>query len=146
MSLVCTIYAMVLFGKKPLKKMMKYNSRQNSTERKKALWNMTWDLYMMNQFFKRWIGKDESDEFIFASDDKAFCELLRSAIKVQQRNDFSALIPFLTNSGYEQAKNFLNLDMSNVDRVYTSDDWSPEYRNGMIGLYEEKLIYSEKKT
>jgi len=146
MSLVGTIYAMILFGNKPLKRMMKYNSQQNITERKNALWNMTWDLYIMNQFFRKWVGKDDENEFFFASDDKAFCELLRSAIKVQQIGDFSTLIPYLTKSGYEQAESFLKLDVSSAGRVYETDEWSPEYRGSMIRSYEEKLVYSENET
>lgn len=145
-SLVGTIYAMVLFGKKPLKRMMKYDPKQSASERKSALWNMTWDLYIMNQFFRKWIGKDDTDEFFFASDDKAFCELLRSAIKVQQIGDFSPLIPYLSKSGNEVAEAFLNLDESSVDRVYETDEWCPEYREKLIKSYESTLVYSENET
>ncbi len=146
MSLVGTIYAMVLFGKKPLKRMMKYDPKLNVDERKNALWNMTWDLYIMNQFFRKWIGKDNAEEFFFASDDKAFCELLRSAIKVQQIGDFSPLIPYLSKSGYETAENFLNLDESSIKRVYKTDEWSPEYREKLIESYEAKLVYGKNET
>lgn len=140
MSLVGTIYAMVLFGKKPLKRMMKYDPQHSSNGKKNALWNMTWDLYIMRQYFRRWVGKDDADEFIFASDDKAFCELLRSAIKIQQIGDFSPLTPYLTKSGYESAESFLNLDESCVSRVYETDEWGLEYRASMIKSYEEKLV------
>jgi hypothetical protein len=145
-SLVGTIYAMVLFGKKPLKRMMKYDPKQSASERKSALWNMTWDLYIMNQFFRKWIGKDDTDEFFFASDDKAFCELLRSAIKVQQIGDFSPLNPYLSKSGNEVAEAFLNLDESSVERVYETDEWCPEYREKLIKSYESTLVYSENET
>lgn len=143
MSLVGTIYAMVLFGKKPLKRMMKYDPKQSFEERKSALWNMTWDLYIMNQFFRKWVGKDDTDEFIFASDDKAFCELLRSAIKVQQVGDFSPLAPYLSKSGYEVAENYLNLDESSVERVYKTDQWGPEYRKKLIESYEANMVYEK---
>ena len=146
MSLVGTIYAMVLFGKKPLKRMMKYDPKQSIEGRKSALWNMTWDLYIMNQFFRKWVGKEDADEFFFASDDKAFCELLRSAIKVQQVGDFSPLTQYLSKSGYEVAEDFLKLDESSVERVYKTKEWGPEYREKLIKSYEEKLVRSENET
>lgn len=143
MSLVGTIYAMVLFGKKPLKRMMKYTSNLDINERKSALWNMTWDLYIMSQFFKKWIGKNEEEEFFFASDDKAFCELLRSAISVQKIGSFSPLIPYLSKAGYEVAERFLSLDESSMKRVYQTDEWNSQYRDRLIASYEAKLIYSK---
>ncbi|PWW34576.1 hypothetical protein DFO83_111103 [Idiomarina loihiensis] len=146
MSLVGTIYAIVLFGKKPLKRMMKYDPKTNVEARKSALWNMTWDLYIMNQFFRKWVRKGDTDEFFFASDDKAFCELLRSAIKVQQVGDFSPLTPYLSKSGYEIAENFLNLDESSVERVYKTEQWSPDYRKKLIESYEANLVYRENEA
>ena len=107
---------------------------------------MTWDLYIMNQFFRKWVGKEDADEFFFASDDKAFCELLRSAIKVQQVGDFSPLTQYLSKSGYEVAEDFLKLDESSVERVYKTKEWGPEYREKLIKSYEEKLVRSENET
>ena len=146
MSLVVTIYAMVLFGKNPLKRMMKYDPKQNIEARKRALWNMTWDLYFMNRFFRKWVEKEDSEEFFFASDDKVFCELLRSAIKVQQVCNFSPLAPYLSKSGSAVAENFLNLDESSVDRVYKTEQWNLDYRNKLIESYESKLVYRENET
>jgi hypothetical protein len=141
-SLVATIYAMVLFGKKPIKKMMKFKTAQNTDERRRALWNMTWDLYIMNQFFRKWTGKTEKDEYIFASADNAFCQLLRSSIDVQKQESFDPLISNLTESEYKIAQRFLETDMNNVERVYLSESWKPEYRDSLIAQYENKLFGS----
>ncbi len=52
-SLVATIYALVLFGKRPIKRMMKYKSSQDRNERRSALWNMTWDLIYYEPVFQK---------------------------------------------------------------------------------------------
>ena len=122
--------------------MMKFKTAQNTDERRRALWNMTWDLYIMNQFFRKWTGKTEKDEYIFASADNAFCQLLRSSIDVQKQESFDPLISNLTESEYKIAQRFLETDMNNVERVYLSESWKPEYRDSLIAQYENKLFGS----
>ncbi len=139
-SLVTTIYALVLFGKRPIKRMMKYKSSQDRNERRSALWNMTWDLYIMNQFFRKWTENNNKQEFLFASDDNAFCELLRLAIDVQKHENFTPLNSYLTDSGYIEAKKFLETDVNDIERMYWSETWGPEYRKNLISKYEKKLL------
>ena len=139
-SLVAIVYAIVLFGKNPIKRMMKYKTTQNKNERRNALWNMTWDLYLMTQFFKKWTEKNENEEFLFASDDIAFCKLIRSAIDIQRHNNFDPINSHLTDSVYKEAQKFLETDLNNVERVYQSEAWGVEYRAQLITEYEDKLL------
>jgi hypothetical protein len=140
MSLVTALYAIFLFSKAPLKRMMKFKPSSSPEERKNALWNMTWDIYLMSRFFYNWTEKTENNEFLFASDDKPFCEMLRSGITVQKENDFRHLKPILTNSAYSIIDDYLKTDLSIPDRVYNSEIWGLEYRNNLIDAYENKLL------
>ncbi len=94
----------------------------------------------MNQFFRKWTENNKKQEFLFASDDNAFCELLRLAIDVQKHENFTPLNSYLTESGYIEAKKFLDTDVNNVERVYWSETWGPEYRKNLISKYEKKLF------
>jgi len=70
-SLIALIFAVIAFGLRPLKNMMKYSPNFLPNENKNALENMTWDLYISSQFFEKWVEKGNA-EHIFASDDRAF--------------------------------------------------------------------------
>jgi len=140
MSLVLIVYAIIFFGLKPIKRMMKFKEAQDVVERRKALFNMTWDIYIMDKFFEKWRAKTDYEEFMFASDDKAFREILCAAIRVQKELDFDCLKNYLTNPNFDLVNDFAKMDMSSLERVFESDDWTPEYRQNLITKYEEKLF------
>ncbi len=141
MSLVAIIYAVVLFGRYPIKRMMKFKGSQNKEQKQKALHNMTWDLYLMKQFFHKWTSKEDEQEYFFASDDKAFCSLLREAIEVQKHESFEPIKSHLNKSGYDSAMELFNLDLKKVDRMYNSPEWGADYRLSLIEKYEKVLLY-----
>lgn len=57
MSFVMIVYAAVYFGNSPLRRMMKYKKSDTIDNRKSAITNMTWDLYLLDKFLK--IGKQK---------------------------------------------------------------------------------------
>ena len=140
MSFVIAVYAIVFFGKKPIKKMMKFKESRGPQERRKAVWNMTWDLYMMDQFFKKWKGKTPREEYLFASDDKAFRELLYLAIDARKKSNFAPLKPYCTDSGYAVVQSYYNKDVENEERVYGSKKWTPKYKEQLKFDFESKLF------
>ncbi len=140
MSLVIAVYAMVFFGKRPIKRMMKFNKSRDPQERRKAIWNMTWDLYMTDQFFRKWKEKTPREEYLFASNDKAFHKLLNLAINAQKNSNFAPLKPYCTEAGYAVVQDYHNKDVEKEDRVYKSNKWSPEYKDQLILDFESKLF------
>lgn len=142
-SLVAFIYAVVLFGDRPIKRMMKYKQNQSPESRRKAVSNMTWDLYIINQFFRKWTKKGENEEFLYASDDSAFCVLLREAIQVQIKQSLEPIMHYMNRGEYELSQSLLGENLNIPGRVYGSNEWSPEYRAKLIEKYENKL-FSEK--
>jgi len=70
-SLVALVYAVILFGRSPSRKMMKFRLGATLVEMKAAASNMTWDLFLSSKFFEKWVTKSRV-EHIFASDDRAF--------------------------------------------------------------------------
>lgn len=139
-SLVAFVYSLVFFGNHPIKKMMKYKSSQTPSEKRKAVSNMTWDLYIMAHFFRKWVEKKTKSEFIFASDDAAFCALLRASIQIQLKESLEPVKPFMNQSEFESSQILLAETMSMPGRVYDTDQWGYDYREQLIGEYEKKLF------
>lgn len=144
-SLACSIYAIILFGSCPAKGMMKYNKSKSPEDRKNAVINMTWDLYIMSQFFERWVQQNSDDEFMYVSDDKAFRSLLREIVDVQKRMSFEPIRKYLSDTEYSAVQAIINDDRESSDRVYGSKKWTSEYRVRLILEYEAKL-YGKKNS
>ena len=70
-SPICMAYAMVCFSNNRMQGTIKYKKKQGMIERRKAINNMVWDLYFVNHFIKRFSEKDDNQEFLLASADKA---------------------------------------------------------------------------
>jgi len=138
-SLVGYVYAIVYF-KCPLKRMMKYKKKDHSKERKKSIVNMTWDLYIMNSFFRNWSDQKKQSEFVYASDDKAFRSLLRMAIDIQSNKSLEPLRKFVSQSNYNNITEIWNMEFPKDERVYGSKEWSREYRDKLIQQFERELL------
>ncbi|PCC14031.1 hypothetical protein [Pseudoalteromonas sp. JB197] len=85
-SLVATCFAIKLFGMQSIPKLMKYSPKLTAEENKKHLTNMTWDLFLLDKFFEKWVNKTEQEQFIYASNDKPLKEVLKIAIEVQNND------------------------------------------------------------
>lgn len=138
-SFIVTIYACIFFGKKPLGKMMKYKPKDDSLNKRKNIENMTWDLYMLNRYLRIWAEGDSNKEYMFASADKVFNELLRISIGCQNDNSFDKVKMHLDKITFEHVNSITTNPEQFTDRVYLSGNWSIEYRNKLINEYEEKL-------
>jgi len=139
-SLVGYIYAIIYFSQNPLRRMMKYRATDERESRRSQIYNMTWDLYIMNMFFRKWISNEKKNEFMYATDDKAFKELLRLAIDVQIHEGFEPLKNVISKSDYHNLEEIWKLDIPEEERVYRSDEWSPEYRTKLIQNFENEVL------
>ena len=122
-SLVAIIYAIVLFGNQPIRRMMKFKKSQNAEVKRHSVGNMTWDLYFMKQFFKNWTEKEKNEEYLFASDDRALCKLLRVAIDVQKADNFSPIKDMINHIEYEEVTKLRDSNCDTSKRVYNSPEW-----------------------
>ncbi len=146
LSLVAITYVSVYFGKMPLKNMMKFKESQSPEYKLNNLFNMTWDLYNLNRFFRMWTNRDPTKEEMFASGDKAFNAILRNSINVQNKGDLSAFEIFLP----QDEVNYLEKITANpnlyFERAYNSDQWTIDYRTTLINKYESTLGVSSSET
>ena len=139
MSLVCITYAIVYFSKNPIKKMMKYKLSDTSSKRKRALYNMTWDLYALNKYFEDWIKREKNHECLYASDDKAFRNLLNLSVEIQNIGSLEPLSSYLDERELEYFEIITNNPSDQFERVYDGESWGPEYRQELIDDLNKKL-------
>lgn len=145
-SLVAITFASVFFGQKPLKKMMKFKASQAAEDKLNSLFNMTWDLYILNRYFRMWTERESNDEALFASGDKAFNEILRISVNVQNKGGLSAFGDFLSQSDIDYLDMIISEPENHFHRTYTSEQWSPEHRAKLIEKYEKMLGVSSLET
>lgn len=145
LSLFAIVYAAHLFGKTPLKRMMKYKPSAAGPENKRNVENMTWDLYIMSQFFERRKGKNKT-EYMLASDDKAFCNLLRTAINVQKTNSLIPLEGCITKESITKLQEKIDQRNSHNQRAYNSINWGPEHRDMLIINFEKELFHQPNSS
>ncbi|WP_143314058.1 hypothetical protein [Colwellia sp. UCD-KL20] len=140
-SLIAITYAIVFFGKKPLPKMMKYKDKMSSENKEKSITNMTWDLFHMQAIFERWKKKTATEEFIFISDDKAFSELLRLAISIQNKEGIEHLSKHISEEDIAFVNKFTNQTyLASNERTQYMANLNAQDRSVMIQQYEDLLF------
>jgi len=139
-SFVIFIYATIYFSERRLKKMMKYKNTDSCEKQKKQLFNMTWDLYIANQFFHLWVSENKNSEFMYASDDKSFSFIMRMAIKSQINENIDPLKNMLSKKDYQIVIDAWDHDIPDEERIYQSEIWTPDYRSSQIKIFEDKLL------
>jgi len=139
LSLVSIVYAIFLFSSLRMKKMIKFKRTDCPQLRHKQLTNMAWDLFFVNNFFRKWIGKKETEEYLLATDDKMVQELLKKSIYVQKQQDIASLSQCLHQNEISLLKQVLFKINNTADRVYKSEKWSLKYRDELI-IEKEKLL------
>jgi hypothetical protein len=144
MSVPGIVYALVLFGLKPIRRMMKYKPDDAREDKKKNVNNMTWDLFIIRHFFKKWEVKKDGEEFIFASDDNAFGNVLNLAINIYKEQNFNLCEKQgFINSSDKEILNLLFIKACGKNRVYRNSELTPEdrfrYRDNLIQHYERTM-------
>lgn len=139
MSLVCITYTVVFFSKLPIKKMMKYKHSEEPLKRKRALHNMTWDLYAMNKYFQDWTERERDKECLYASDDKAFKNLLKISVDIQNVGSLDPLREYIEESDFDYIDEITKNPNKMFNRVYGGKCWTPEHRQNLIDDMSKKL-------
>ena len=145
-SISASIFAVILFGNSPIRNMMKFKKNKTKLEKIGALENMTWDLYIMSKFFRSWVEPDYvNKEYLLASDDKPFTEIIRTVIKIQ--SNFDSLFSYLSSQISGETIKFLaniermrQLNTDFIGRVYGSEKWNPDYRDKLISEFENAIL------
>lgn len=145
LSLVALVFSVFCFGQRPLKKIIKYKADDSISKKIKGLKNMTWDLYIIDQYFKKWINKSSNQEFLYASDDKAFKQILTLAIKVQVKKDISPIKDFLNTDVYSKVYTAYSAKMPDEKRAYHNAKGKFGYRKKMIAEKETSLGITGKE-
>lgn len=139
-SLVAIALLILLLGNRPAPKLMKYKLRKSAKERKDALVNMAWDLFLLDKYFEYWVNKPEGKEFIYASNDRPLKEVLELAISIQVNESCDHLTDYLPKSIIQQLSEIPRLMMEKSGRKIFSADSFQRYRNELIANNESLLL------
>lgn len=139
LSLPCVVYAGRLYGLEPLSKMMKFKPDAPVHEKRAALSNMTWDLFIIDHYFKNWTNPDTPWEEVFFTQDNMLRSLLRLAIRIQCEEDVGPLLKHLGPQAGAKCRELIEERESRIDRVYGTDVWSPQHRADLISRLEIDL-------
>ena len=139
LSLVAIVFAVVFFGKKPLPKMIKFKSSQTPNQKKASITNMTWDLYIMGEYFRSCVSQGSKRELMYASGDRAFLGVLKYAIKIQETGSLKCMDDHLPQELLAHIDHITQNPNSCAERIYKSKEWCPDYRTKLIEKYERRL-------
>lgn len=137
-SLAALVYAAVLFGNSPAKKMMKYKEHDPHLKKQAALRNMAWDLYYIDRYMKSWAKKAQHTEILMLTADNSLRLTMQLAVKCQHTGDLTPLQSHLTNELPAIENAYMN--KNSAIRAYNSIGWGYEYRNSLIAKYESELL------
>lgn len=140
LSLPCIVYAARLFGHNPMPNMMKYRPHQSAHLRRTACFNMTWDLFHIDYYFKAWVGDKTNYQTILFTGDNGLRSVLRLAIATQQQEELSPTKEFIGKERVAILQTLIDSRHERTDRVYGTEAWNPEYRKCQIERFEKKLF------
>ncbi|MGN5182840.1 hypothetical protein ACTG1Y_11375 [Aeromonas veronii] len=136
LSLVGITFASIYFSETPMKRMMKYKVSDDPCSKQRSAFNMTWDLYNLNRYFRMWTERESEQESMFASGDKVFNLVLRKSIQVQQTGCLDSFRDFLPQDIVLYIEEITAQPDKYFERAYNSGEWSPSYRDELIRKYE----------
>jgi len=139
LSLVCITYALVYFSNKPFKKMMKFKLSDSPEVKRQKISNMTWDLYTLDRYFRLWTKRNSNEEALYASNDRAFNELLKCAITIQNTNSFKHFENILPADEIDYVEQVTNSPDEFFTRKAQSNGITYEYRAQLIEKFEGLL-------
>lgn len=76
------LYSILLFDKKSIGGIMKFNKNDSETEKEQAIYNMTWDIYNINRYYEFATDEGGGKQYLFASADRLLSTILRICIKI----------------------------------------------------------------
>jgi hypothetical protein len=142
LSLPCIVFAIVLFSSLRIKKMNKINLKDNKEDKIKQAYNMTWDLFFINSFFRYLMNKDDKTQYLVATDDKVVKAILRYSLRVQNAGTLQILRDVMPAREHKLLDIVEEVISSDTERVYDTERWSYEYRDYLIKSFEKQLIES----
>lgn len=140
LSLPCVVYAVRLFGQNPMPKMMKLRPDLSEHFKRTAVFNMTWDLFHVDHFFKDWTDSAKNTETLFFTHDRALKSIMRLAIALQHASDWGPALQYLSHQQAAALRSLIDTRNERTDRVYGTDAWSSEYRALHIQAMEATLF------
>lgn len=143
-SLVLVIYSSILLSGNRMKNMYKFKIKSSSSEKRKQVQNMTWDLYILDTYFQSQRDNEKNNNQVYlASNDNVVAKVAEIAKEIQFSGSFEPLNQ-ISGGFTKKNKNFLEkLNREDSSRSYNQPDWEINFetlRNQEISNLE-KIIF-----
>ena len=138
-SMPLLAYSCIYFGLHPSAGMMKFNVKSSPEDKRKQVGNMAWDLFMANHIVQEWTEKKDNIQYMFASFDRGFLDILRLCVKLGFAGELSPLKIHLSPLAYEIVCKHYNTELDEGCRNYYTTASPSRYRAAKIRDLEHEL-------
>jgi hypothetical protein len=134
-------FARVLFAAYQEQGIMKYKNESSAAERKKALNNMTWDLYFMKHWLKLLKEKSEKTEIMAATADRSVKRILKMLKNDHVLEPFKKTDEKNHKSDLGLMERYEKIVRSEGPRKFQNDAFEdPDHRKKLIEEFEKRLL------
>jgi hypothetical protein len=140
LSLPCIIFAIFIFSRKRFKNMNKVKRNSSSALKLDQIYNMTWDVFLINSYFRKLTEEDKESEYLIATDDQLVKSILRAALGAQEAGSLHHIKFFLNDNEHDYIDMVEEIMSNTTNRIYDTDEWIPEYRDTLIAKAEDELL------
>ena len=138
-SSAALVFAFYMLSGNPPSKMNKYNSSKSTEEKKADLYNMVWDLYSINKFYRHW-QQNTDYELLVATNDKALAKCFRTLIDLNSSGDRNLILDYFpADYGKRIIKEIESKRVSNL-RIYATPEFGEQYQQKLIDELERELL------
>ncbi|TGK67392.1 hypothetical protein [Leptospira kanakyensis] len=135
-----TVFAIILFSSRRIRGMFKYKSTDNYKLKKKQITNMTWDIFMIDHYFRILNKKRTDEEIMIATEDQLVKSILKIVLEHSQTKDYNILLKYLPSSSEKMIKTYENFSKKTGHRLCNSKNFDLEKtRDEYIHELELKL-------
>lgn len=140
-SIPLIIYSIFLFDIKSINGIMKFRLNDVEINKKQAIYNMTWDIYNINRYYKYMMTSNKQKQYLFASADKLLLKILKICIKISygEIDYINNFINDRTNLNIFKEWCNLRLNKKNIKKDKISTEFIYKEKN-----YLKNLLFSLK--
>lgn len=140
LAVIPVTYALLLFSSQRIPGMFKFKTDSSSIQKKKQVINMTWDIYIIDEYFRSLNKRTNNEEILFASEDNLVKKILIMTLEHSISNDYDVFLKHLPLSSVSMIDSYKNFHTRSGIRLSKDPNFEIEsIRDQYIMQLEKKL-------